>query len=162
MNMQTECSTTSRLKRAVVDCVSSTESWHLVRVVVVLVLLTTISVTTAGCGKAAAPAAAVVVDSPTHDFGERRQGESLSHTFLATNQMDVPVRIVKALSSCSCIVAGNNGVFPDTTIAPHGTLQIPVRLSIGSVQEVASGRVVVYYRLETVVGENKCPTDEES
>lgn len=40
MNMQAECSTTSRLKWAVLNCVRPTEGWHLVRVVAALVLLT--------------------------------------------------------------------------------------------------------------------------
>lgn len=115
----------------------------------VCTIIMAIAVICTGCKKSAAPPIGVVVDNSMHDFGECHQGEELSHTFIVTNQMDVPVKVLKAISSCSCIVAGEGGVLPDTSIAPHGTLQIPVRFNTDARQEVASGRVVVYYRLET-------------
>ena len=111
-------------------------------------ILMAIGVASIGCRKATAPAAAVVVDSPAHDFGERHQGEELSHTFEVTNQTDAPVTIIKAVSSCSCTVVGEDGRLPDSAIPPHGTLRIPIRFHTGSAQEVASGRIVVFYRLE--------------
>lgn len=112
-------------------------------------ILMTLIITSLGCGKATAPTAPVVVDSPTHNFGRRHQGEELWHTFVFTNQMDSSVEIIKAVSSCSCTVVGEDGRLPDTAIPPHGTLRIPIRLHIGSAQEVASGRIVVFYRLDT-------------
>jgi len=112
-------------------------------------MMMAIAATSIGCKRTTAPTIGVVVDSAVHDFGERRQGEELSHTFQITNQTDVPVKILKAISSCGCAVAGEDGVLPDTTIAPHGTLKIPIRFHTGSSQEVASGRINVSYRLET-------------
>lgn len=70
---------------------------------VMLAAVTTL--TTAGCGLRGEPTKAVVVDSETHCFGPRPQGEELSHTFVVANQMDVSVKIVKAVSSCGCMVA---------------------------------------------------------
>lgn len=104
----------------------------------------------AGCMKRTSLPASVVVDAPVHDFGECHQGEELSHTFEVSNHADVPLEIIEAISSCRCIVAGSDAGLPDLTIAPHGTIRIPVRLHVGSVQGIADGRVVVRYRFTNV------------
>jgi hypothetical protein len=90
-----------------------------------------------------------VVDSGIHDFGERRQEEELAYTFVVTNQADAPITIVKTMSSCGCLVAGEDGRVPDTKIPPHDRMPIPVRFHTGTGQGATAGRIVVYYRLET-------------
>lgn len=101
----------------------------------------------AGCTDTTAPRAVVYVDNPIHDFGEHRPGETLSHTFTLTNPTDMHVNIIRAVSSCSCVVAGKGGELPDISIPPQDTLPIPVQLHVGARQEVATGRVVVHYGL---------------
>ncbi|MGO8747239.1 MAG: DUF1573 domain-containing protein [Thermoguttaceae bacterium] len=107
-----------------------------------------VSATCAGCGKAAPPSFGLTADSQTHNFGERRQGQELSHVFTLTNPTDVPIDIVRALSSCHCVVAGKDGELPDTRILPHETMRVPVRFQTG-LSGASSGRLVVFYRFET-------------
>lgn len=102
----------------------------------------------ASCKHATTPVPDVTIDSDVFDFGRCHQNEELSHTFSVTNRTDGPIKIVKALSSCSCVVAGQDGGLPDTTILPHTTLLIPVCFRTGSGQGAISGRVQVLYRLD--------------
>lgn len=100
-----------------------------------------------GCGHSSGAATNLLVDSDIRDFGERRPGETLSHTFVLTNPTSWPVKIVQAVSSCSCTVIDQEGYSPGTTISPHGNLEIPVSLRTQARQDLVSGRVTINYRI---------------
>lgn len=98
-----------------------------------------------GCGGKAGPSFGLaVVGSDSHDFGERGQGELLTHTFSLVNAGRVPVKIDGLTTSCHCVVAGDKELGP-TTVAPGARFALPVRFTTGAAQETASGRVRVGY-----------------
>ena len=84
----------------------------------------------------------VVLDSELHDFGERNQGEVLTHTFSLVNRSSVPLKIAGLETSCNCVVARLSG----TLVEPERTLAVPVHFTTGGSQEAASARVNVHYR----------------
>lgn len=101
----------------------------------------------AGCNRSSDSSFNLLVDSDIRDFGERRPGETLSHTFILTNPTSLPIKIVQAVSSCSCTVIDQDGYSPGTTIPPHGNLEIPVSLRTQARQDLVSGRVTINYRM---------------
>lgn len=113
----------------------------------------------AGCEHSSGTSTNLLVDSDIRDFGERRPGETLSHTFVLTNPTHWPVKIVQAVSSCSCTVIDQDGYSPGTTIPPHGNLEIPVSLRTQARQDLVSGRVTINYRMLSPVEE---PAAEKS
>jgi len=87
------------------------------------------------------------VDAAERDFGEHRPGDVLSHAFVLSNPTDGPITIVDAVSSCTCTVLDDAGIPPDTTIAPRGTLTVPVTLKTAGRHDQVAGRVTITYQI---------------
>jgi len=89
------------------------------------------------------------LDSPTHDFGEVRQNTQLRHDFVLTNNVDVPIRIVKMASSCSCTWSESNDKIMEADIAPGQKIDYPLFLNTGTLQDKASGEISIIYRYQS-------------
>ncbi len=71
--------------------------------------------------------ALIKIDSVSHDFGKvSRKGNSLSHTFVATNIGTSPLVITEGSTTCSCIKVKH----PKRPIAPNEKANIEVKYEL--------------------------------
>jgi hypothetical protein len=92
------------------------------------------------------PRGLVPLGLPYFDFGEQKQGQTLSHVFTLLNNTSFPISITEYRTSCACVVAQ---VAERDLIIPAGeTLEVPLSLTITNQNDDASGRVLVFYRKE--------------
>lgn len=97
-----------------------------------------------GCAPVDNADALVVVGSAHHDFGERREGEVLSHSFTLRNQSTSALTIVGLSKSCSCVVADLST--QSAQIGPGETFDLPLQISVDGRQVVVGGEVILTYR----------------
>lgn len=64
-------------------------------------------------------------DEVSHDFGDVKAGEVVTHTFTFTNAGKVPLLIKDATSTCGCTVPD----FPKEPVEPGGRSEITVRFN---------------------------------
>lgn len=77
----------------------------------------------------------------SYDFGSRRKGEKVEHTFVLTNPYDQPLRIRSVQRSCGCLVTGT----PPDVIQPGESIDLPVRMALDSASERLGSTVTVLF-----------------
>lgn len=99
-----------------------------------------------GCGGVrSAPKGLVALETSDHDFGNCRQGASLNHTFTLVNTTKHPLKVVGLETSCSCLVADNEGGLGEAMLAPGARFAVPVRFSPAVDEGSATGTVKVLF-----------------
>lgn len=66
-----------------------------------------------------------------YDFGSGKVGATVSHDFIVANPTDQPVRVLKAVPSCSCTVVG---ALPES-IPGHGQMAVTVKATLGAASD---------------------------
>ncbi|MCG6154697.1 DUF1573 domain-containing protein [Rubinisphaera margarita] len=79
-----------------------------------------------------APAPAVVIDEPVHDFGNMEVGQTLRHEFTIRNEGEGILKLVKDRSTCKCTMAD----FEEREVAPGESTSITLEW-IGKVEDPA-------------------------
>ena len=97
-----------------------------------------------GCDVAVVQDGLVVLGSAEKNFGERREGEVLSHTFILVNQCREPITIVDLAKSCSCVVADLSS--KSARLAQGETFDLPLKISARPGEDAVSGAVILTYR----------------
>jgi hypothetical protein len=91
----------------------------------------------------------VALGSHTHYFGKVDQNTELRHDFALINEAEVPILITGMRSSCACTWAEGSENFVGLEIAPGQTINYPVFLSTGTLQDSASGQIAIFYRYQS-------------
>ena len=88
----------------------------------------------------------VTVNSPNHDFGKVRQGQTLTHTFHLKNGGEVPIRFTKVESSCGCTSTEDR---TDRIVDAGLACDLPVSIKTGPGDGPEFGRISVHHRSAT-------------
>jgi hypothetical protein len=121
----------------------------------IILFLSTFNIT--GCLQNHNERQLIVSENSSYNFGETQQLQKLCHNFLITNKSKYPSKIIGIKSSCSCTWAKDSENWLGKVIESGQTMELPICLSTGISQDIASGMVLLKY--QNFDKPNKSPFD---